>query len=155
MLQTAHIERNINSIRTEVLLQVFADRILVLVTQLGKVGNLIQATLPSTVHLPPQPIDKPSEGNPLLAPHPSIEVTSLLGSAPSAHEQQLHSLYASQIATLVWTAQQPELLNDMRRSVIVGVALKRQDPGVEDSQKRETETFLGVMDMTRELLQKK
>ena len=41
MLQTATLVRELEGIQTDVLLQAFADRILVLVTQLGKVGSLV------------------------------------------------------------------------------------------------------------------
>lgn len=42
MLQTAHINRIVSENQTDVVLQVFADRIIILVTQLGKVGNLVR-----------------------------------------------------------------------------------------------------------------
>ena len=45
MLQTANIAREIEGVQTDVLLQAFADRILVLVTQLGKVGSLVSFAL--------------------------------------------------------------------------------------------------------------
>ena len=45
MLQTANIGREIEGVQTDVLLQAFADRILVLVTQLGKVGSLVSFAL--------------------------------------------------------------------------------------------------------------
>ena len=41
MLATCQTAKDIDGVPTEVLIQVFADRILVLVTQLGKVGNLV------------------------------------------------------------------------------------------------------------------
>lgn len=41
MLQTANIAREIEGVQTDVLLQAFADRVLILVTQLGKVGSLV------------------------------------------------------------------------------------------------------------------
>lgn len=41
MLSSANIARELDGARTEVLLQAFADRILVLVTQMGKVGTLV------------------------------------------------------------------------------------------------------------------
>lgn len=42
MLPSAQISREIDGAQTEVLLQAFADRILVLVSQIGKVGNLVR-----------------------------------------------------------------------------------------------------------------
>ena len=42
MLTQKQSSKVINGIHTEVVLQPFADRILILVTQLGKVGNLVR-----------------------------------------------------------------------------------------------------------------
>jgi hypothetical protein len=41
MLTSRQISRNLNGIPTEVVIQAFADRILVLITQVGKVGTLV------------------------------------------------------------------------------------------------------------------
>lgn len=41
MLASTQMARELDGERTEVLLQAFSDRILVLVTQVGKVGNLV------------------------------------------------------------------------------------------------------------------
>ncbi len=40
-MASKQIAKDLNGINTEVVIQTFADRILVLVTQLGKVGNLV------------------------------------------------------------------------------------------------------------------
>ena len=42
MLTQKQSSQIINGVETEVVLQPFADRILILVTQLGKVGNLVR-----------------------------------------------------------------------------------------------------------------
>ena len=81
MLQTAICTRILEGVQTDILLQAFADRIVVLVTQLGKVGSLvcpcfricsnqfaltvsqIQATMPSTMPLLPPPLPDPSKPN--------------------------------------------------------------------------------------------
>lgn len=42
MLRASQIKGEIESVPTEVVLQAFADRILILVTQLGKVGTLVR-----------------------------------------------------------------------------------------------------------------
>lgn len=42
MLTQKQGSKVINNIKTEVVLQPFADRILILITQLGKVGNLVR-----------------------------------------------------------------------------------------------------------------
>lgn len=41
MLQSSTIARTLDGVQTDVLIQTFADRIIVLVTQLGKVGSLV------------------------------------------------------------------------------------------------------------------
>ena len=41
MIPSVQTIRELNGISTEVLIQTFADRILILITQLGKVGNLV------------------------------------------------------------------------------------------------------------------
>ena len=42
MLTQKQSSKVINGVKTEIVLQPFADRILVLITQLGKVGNLVR-----------------------------------------------------------------------------------------------------------------
>ncbi|KAJ7172401.1 hypothetical protein C8R46DRAFT_858106, partial [Mycena filopes] len=137
---------------TEIVLQTFADRILVLVTQLGKVGNLIQATIPETIPLFPA-VQDPAQPNVQALPEPpaAIQLTPLLGNAPSQHLQTLHSLYAAQIATIIWTTGSP--LEVSRKSVIVGIALRKSE-GQDDDGLTETErsVFTGVMSMVAELV---
>lgn len=41
MIPPRQLSRELDGIQTDILVQTFADRILVLVTQLGKVGNLV------------------------------------------------------------------------------------------------------------------
>ncbi|KII88402.1 hypothetical protein PLICRDRAFT_175996 [Plicaturopsis crispa FD-325 SS-3] len=155
MLPTSQTSRDLNGNHTDVVLQAFGDRILVLVTQMGKVGNLIQATIPPTVPLLPAPA--PDSGNPniqtLPPPPAAIQLTSLLGGGPTEHMQTLHSLYASQIATIVWTAESQGPLEVDRKAVVVGVALRKSEGdesgGLSES---ERDVFLGVMSMLNELL---
>ena len=42
MIQNATAVRELGGVQTDVLLQAFSDRIVVLVTQLGKVGSLVR-----------------------------------------------------------------------------------------------------------------
>ncbi|PPQ87984.1 hypothetical protein CVT25_001063 [Psilocybe cyanescens] len=146
--------RSLNGKLTQVFMQTFADRVLILVTQMGKVGNLIQATLPATAALIP-PVSDPNQPNKLILPEPSpaIQLTSLLGSSPSAHLQTLHSLYASQIATIVWTEEAQIGLESLRRSIVVGLALYPLQEG--DEGRGEREVFEGVMHMVYDLLRSK
>ena len=108
--------------------------------------------------LPPPPPD-PENPNviPLPAPPPSLQLTPLLGSAPSDRVQTLHSLYASQIATLVWTMEEASVLEADRRAVVVGIALAKT-PAPSDSSElspHDRAVFYGVMEMVRELLARK
>ncbi|KAH9484365.1 hypothetical protein JR316_0003846 [Psilocybe cubensis] len=143
--------RTLNGKHTQVFMQTFADRIVILVTQIGKVGNLIQATLPATAVLIPR-VPDPTQPNKLILPEssPAIQLTPLLGSAPSPHQQTLHSLYASQIATIVWTEEALLGLERLRRSVVVGLALCQRQG--EDDPQGEQEVFQGVMSMLYDLL---
>ncbi|KAI0707614.1 hypothetical protein C8Q76DRAFT_628244 [Earliella scabrosa] len=159
MLQTATLVRELEGKQTDVLLQAFADRILVLVTQLGKVGSLIQATIPSTMPLLPPPPPDPSEPNvvPLPIPPPSLQLTPLLGSAPSERIQTLHNLYASQIATIVWTMEEASVLEADRRAIVVGIALAKTTGPLNSSEltPHDRAVFYGVMEMVRELVGRK
>ena len=116
----------------------------------------IQASIPPTAPLLPASTSfsdsEQSEGaseldSSLPSPPPSIQLTPLLGSAPTEHIQTLHSLYASQAATLVWLSG--EARGEERKPVIVGIALRKEE--VWDEVK-ERKTFMGVMKMLKELL---
>ncbi|KDR81678.1 hypothetical protein GALMADRAFT_239794 [Galerina marginata CBS 339.88] len=146
--------RNLDGRQTQVFLQTFGDRVLVLVTQLGKVGNLIQATLPATAPLMSNTADSSQPNKHLLPePSPAVQLTSLLGSSPSAHLQTLHSLYASQIATIIWTEESKAGLEGLRRGVVVGLALHKLGENEEtQGGQRGREVFEGVMSMLYDLL---
>ncbi|KAG2111644.1 uncharacterized protein F5147DRAFT_633077 [Suillus discolor] len=135
MLSIHSTSVELEGVPTEIMVQGFADRILVLVTQLGKVGNLIQASIPSTTPLLSADLDEDST-NGLPAPPAAIQLTPLLGGASSEHLQTLHSLYAAQIATIIWVEEAKKMAVN-RRSVVVGIALHR------DADERNT--FHGVM----------
>ncbi|KAK2466857.1 hypothetical protein APHAL10511_001115 [Amanita phalloides] len=140
--------RELEGISTTVVVQSFADRVLVLVTQLGKVGNLIQASLPATTLVNP-----PSSPDVLPTPPAALQLTTLLGSAPSDHMRIVHSLYASQIATIVWLHQSASA-ETARRSVIVGLALKPlRFTDSSDIMDGERKTFHDVMEIVQQLLQ--
>jgi hypothetical protein len=66
----------------------------------------------------------------------------------------LYHLYASQIATIIWTVENQSLLEISRRSVVVGLALRAgksngTSMGLSES---ERSVFQGVMTMLYELL---
>ncbi|KAF7294870.1 hypothetical protein MIND_01024900 [Mycena indigotica] len=143
---TRQLTRQLEGVQTEVVIQRFVDRVLVLVTQLGKVGNLIQATIPETTPLAP-----PATADELPEPSPAIQLTPLLGQGPSQHMQTLHSLYAAQIATIIWTASSNPL-DVTRKSVVVGIALQRTSSDDENLTAHERNVFGGVMKMILELV---
>ncbi|KAF8844460.1 hypothetical protein BDN67DRAFT_962811 [Paxillus ammoniavirescens] len=155
MLNFLKTSVDVQGLSTEIIVQAFADRILVLVTQVGKVGNLIQASIPSTTPLRlDASFDRPNAAPELLpSPPAAIQLTPLFGSAPSEHMQTLHSLYAAQIATLVWLAEDEELLGGDRRSVVVGIALQKATSARgEDVNEEERNAYYGIMGALRMLL---
>jgi len=115
----------------------------------------IQASIPQTAPLlgQPSPDEEEPNASALPPPPPSIQLTPLLGSTPTDHLRTLYALYASQVATIVWTAEAGGLMDERRRSVIVGLALKKS--GEEEGQGlsiAERETFHQVMGMVRDLV---
>jgi proteasome assembly chaperone 3 len=100
--------------------------------------------------LPSEPSQNTSEPS-LPPPPPSIQLTPLFGQAPSEFAQTLYSLYASQVATLIWTAEAAGEADGGRRGIVVGVAL-RGSPENGDSRGHEQKVFLGVMTMIQEML---
>nr|KIR47406.1 hypothetical protein I312_03167 [Cryptococcus bacillisporus CA1280] len=138
-IQSYQLRLSVYEVETELLIQTFDDRILVIVTQNGKVGCLSNDH-PSNLHilsiLPPPP--------------PQASLAPLLGSPP---QQTLHELYVSQIATLVWWALQTS--GQARRHVVVGLALKQNGNGARDEDsgeeealvESERERYAGIMDM--------
>jgi proteasome assembly chaperone 3 len=153
--QTARL---VNGIHTEIIVQRFTDRILVLVTQLNKVGQLLQVSAP--VHrssLPPlltRNATMPElQGLNLPAIEPSLSLTPLMGRAPNDHAQLLHHLYATQIASIVFeaasgTGNEPWQGN----AVVVGIALKGAagDSDEMEISPDERKTFAEVMKMVLE-----
>ncbi|GAW01146.1 hypothetical protein LENED_002725 [Lentinula edodes] len=103
---------------TEISLQYYGDSTLILVTQVGKVGNLV--SLPATIPVTPSAPDTTEPNSPILPPPPiAIQLTPLFGSAPSDRIQTLHNLYASQIATIIWLAETENPLQVVRKNVVV------------------------------------
>ncbi|ORY33398.1 hypothetical protein BCR39DRAFT_519816 [Naematelia encephala] len=132
-IQSYQLCRLVRGDRTELVIQAFDDRILVVLTQNGKVGCLTQASIPALTPLPPPDSSSylsttttttTTSSNALIIlppPPPSILLTPLLGTAP---DPTLHDLYVGQIATLIWWTVQE--LSIPRRAVVVGLALSRK-----------------------------
>ncbi|BGP39067.1 hypothetical protein JCM10449v2_003005 [Rhodotorula kratochvilovae] len=164
-IPTAQRARRINGVQTDVLVQLYADRVLVLVTQLGRIGCMIQVTPPPSAlpSLPPPP-PRPSAPNgaqsilpSLPPPHPSTLLTPLFGVAPSPRLAALHDLYAAQVGAIVFRRYGAEE-GGGARPVVLGIGLRRAqeegeegegDAGVSEKEKR---TFKSVMEMVLECL---
>ncbi|CUA74951.1 hypothetical protein RSOLAG22IIIB_01585 [Rhizoctonia solani] len=142
--------RMINGVPTNLIVLSFGDRIVISITQLGKIGCLIQATIPSSVPLlpPPPPPALPS-------PPTAISLSPLVGHPPDSRSLTLFNLYASQAAAIAWS--KAGQLN--RRPVIVGLALKKTKASSvhmdEDEfaiSEEDRETFKEVMSMLMDCL---
>ncbi|KAG0147241.1 hypothetical protein CROQUDRAFT_656350 [Cronartium quercuum f. sp. fusiforme G11] len=156
--------RLIDGIRTDVLVQSFADRILILVTQLGKVGTLTQISMPMTS------IDEPYELSPavpslnlpsLPVPHTSLQISPLLSTPPS-DSKIIYEVYLNQIGMLVLTGFGPrpnpplppsQAFGRGSRQLVVGLALdfasKASKAGEGDSDKERIK-FGSIMEMVME-----
>ncbi|GAA5971798.1 hypothetical protein JCM11641_001517 [Rhodosporidiobolus odoratus] len=168
-IPTAQRARLINGVHTDVMLQNFADRIFVVVTQLGRIGCMIQIsppppTLPSALPLAAAPSENPSILSSLPLPHPSTLLTPLFGVPPSPHISSLHDLYASQIGAIVFQRFSAASAADAgagmltlgAKPVVLGIALRRSSSAEEDDEGGVTEeergTFAEVMEMVLECL---
>ncbi|GAA5892018.1 hypothetical protein JCM5296_004664 [Sporobolomyces johnsonii] len=160
-IPTAQRVRIVNRIHTDVLVQSFADRILVLVTQLGRIGCFIQVsppppTLPSSLPLPPATIASsllPS----LPPPHPSTLLTPLFGVPPTPHVSALHDLYASQIGAIIFRKFALEAAGAGAKPVVLGIGLKLSPAGTDEDDdggvsEDERGTFREIMEMVLECI---
>ncbi|GAA5937431.1 uncharacterized protein JCM15063_002904 [Sporobolomyces koalae] len=160
---TAQRVRMIQSIKTDLLIQSFNGRILVVLTQLGKIGCLIQIhPPPSTLPAPlPLPSRMATSDTPSLPPaHPSVTLSPLFGVPPSPHIQALHDLYATHIGSILFDKMTRDTHGMQVKPVILGIGLKRSQGAEEvetDQESRitddERETFMQVMDMVKECIQ--
>ncbi|GAA5918509.1 hypothetical protein JCM6882_001360 [Rhodosporidiobolus microsporus] len=175
VIPTAQRARIVNGVHTDVLVQSFADRILVVVTQLGRIGCMIQVSPPPPTL--PSPVPPPPSSNSLLAslppPHPSTVLSPLFGVPPSPHISSLHDLYASQIGAIVFSRSGGgggpgggledlggmPVLAGAAKPVVLGIALKIKPPaegeegdGEGGVTEEERQTFGEVMEMILECL---
>ncbi|KAK4056583.1 hypothetical protein OIO90_002431 [Microbotryomycetes sp. JL221] len=128
VVRSAKLARAIDGQHTEVVVQEFVDRLMVIVTQLGRIGSLIQVNPPPPGL--PTPIANTSRSlfPQLPPPHPSSTTSLVFGVAPNPKAELLHELYASQIGAIVFTSSSPD--DDMvgvagvSKPVLVGIALK-------------------------------
>ncbi|CDZ98498.1 Uncharacterized conserved protein [Phaffia rhodozyma] len=146
----------IQGLATEIVVEAFMDRVLILVTQLGKIGSLTQASLPSTVSLPPTGLSTPTGLLPALPqPHPATTLLPLMGTAPTADLQPVYEMYVSQLAAIVWDDEQRDNGpggGGGKRPVVVGLGFKPSSLSGSDRPdwERERERFGKVMELVKE-----
>ncbi|GAO49393.1 hypothetical protein SAICODRAFT_68448 [Saitoella complicata NRRL Y-17804] len=142
-VQTRQAARFIDGKHTECLVYGFADRIMVLVTDSGKIGQMLSVSLETSSLVPPPPLG--AEHLDLLPPS-HITPKYMLG-ASNTPRGELGQLYAVHIASLV-ASQNP----DEARTVIVGLALSTNVRGYdyEDTEimgAKERSRFLDVLEL--------
>ncbi|KAL8277953.1 hypothetical protein RQP46_009585 [Phenoliferia psychrophenolica] len=149
-IPTAQRARVVGGLHTEVLVQAYADRIFVLVTQLGRIGCLIQVNPPPPTIPAPLPSLSHSLFPHLPPPHPSTTLTPLFGVPPNQHAAVLHELYAMQVGAIVFAPRDAGEEGFARsRPVLLGIALKGGKEG-EGVSEQERSTFGEVMEMVME-----
>ncbi|RFU32226.1 hypothetical protein B7463_g4132, partial [Scytalidium lignicola] len=126
----------VNGIRTDVSSLYFSDKILITISQGGRLAQWIQVPLSSA---PPTSFDTalpPSQGDMLPLNH--LTPKTLLGGGGEEREIIGH-LYASQIASSIATRNPGEI-----RTVLVGLGLEKVD--------RERETFFDLMELVQKII---
>ncbi|GAA5832016.1 hypothetical protein JCM3766R1_003687 [Sporobolomyces carnicolor] len=156
---TAQRARSIHSIQTDLLIQSFNDRIVVILTQLGRIGCLIQIQPPPSTLPPslPRPLSDTSSSS-LPPPHPSLVLSPLFGVPSSPRVSALHDLYASQIASILFEKMSADTQGIEVKPVVFGIGLKRDADRDDDAEElgiseKERETFMQVMSMVKECIQ--
>ncbi|KAH9460118.1 hypothetical protein PSHT_06152 [Puccinia striiformis] len=153
--------RIIDSVHTEVIAQGYSDRVLVLVTQTGKIGSLTQVTVPLASFEQGFEVASGSEDGLLPAlpvPFTSLQLTPLLSSTPP-DLKPLYDVYLNQVAMLVFTGFTPDIPSHLRtcnpdriaKPVIIGLALARL-PNTTDQDVTDLERarFCAIMSMVME-----
>ncbi|KAJ3189449.1 Proteasome assembly chaperone 3 [Gaertneriomyces sp. JEL0708] len=125
-------EGDSSTIQTDVVYTDFADRMFLTITQFGKIGSLLEATVdtPTTALYMSQ--NTVSSANTNAAP--SISVRTLLG----PRDEPLAHVYASHILSKIRAARPNET-----RPLLLGLALKRAS--VEEVDENDTQVLAGVM----------
>jgi hypothetical protein len=74
-----------------------------------------------------------------------------MGTSPSANHKTILEIYASQIATLVWSSSPAH-----RSPVVVGLGMRKQPPSTEEDntaiEEDSRDMFFEIMDMVKEAL---
>ncbi|KAK4055702.1 hypothetical protein OIV83_000248 [Microbotryomycetes sp. JL201] len=156
-VRTAQRARVIDGNHTEVIVQAFVDRVLVVITQLGRIGCMLQVNpplpgLPTPIHSSRQSLFPQ-----LPPPHPSSTTLSLFGIAPSQKAELLHELYATQIGAIIFATSAPDddmvAVAGLSKPVVVAIALKPSGTDEYDESRvteQEREVFGQVMNMVNQ-----
>lgn len=163
VLPVQTLSASILQVPSTVIVQLFADRVFVTVTQLNKFGCLYQAstsTDPSTNPMPDDSASADPDAFYLPPPLPSTSITKLVGTEPSPAHAALYELYVSQIASILRHCSPTE-----SRPLIVSLALQptkrpalgkdahSDDDDDEDGllmHSNERERFLGIMQLVHQ-----
>lgn len=161
VLPVQTLTASILDVQSTVIVQLFADRVFVTVTQLNKFGCLYQAstsTNPSvqSVRDEDEGLQEPQTSG-LPPPLPSTSISKLVGTEPSPAHAALYELYVSQIASIVKHCSPTD-----PRPLVVSLALQPakqraptedQDEDEEDGllmDASERERFLGIMNLVQQ-----
>lgn len=160
------LSASILDVQSTVIVQLFADRIFITVTQLNKFGCLYQASTSSTPSAQSFTDDDGDSERPvesqtmkLPPPLPSTSISKLVGTEPSPAHAALYELYVSQIASIVKHCSPTDPI-----SLVVSLALKpakKPRPNTEGSEDDnepddllmdtdERERFLGIMSLVQQ-----
>ncbi|KAF9155774.1 hypothetical protein DFQ26_009633 [Actinomortierella ambigua] len=149
-LQNKQAAALVNGKHTEVLVTAFSDKILILVSQYGKVGSLLHTTVdnpqemqrPQTTYSPYDPAysEERDGSNLRLA---TTNTTFLLGAGSSTSKKaQLYQVYTSHVAQMI-VHQNPQ----ETRSIVFSLALDvpepvdTQDAGAYEAQRQKDKTL--------------
>lgn len=164
VLPVQTLSASILGVQSTVIVQLFADRVFVIVTQLNKFGCLYQASTSTnpSVHsgLDGDDTTEPIEpqASDLPPPLPSTSISKLVGTEPSPAHAALYELYVSQIASIIKHCSPSD-----PRPLVVSLALqpaKQRAPSddLEDEDDEdgllmdtgERERFLGIMSLVQQ-----
>ena len=107
----------------------------------------IEVSVPQNASL--RDVEVQNDGSVLIESSPSIQQKQLFGTAPSPGEAVLYALYASDIATILWTTLEGM---GLRRNVVVGVALKPRASDGAQELSMEKSIYKGIINMIIKLL---
>ncbi|EAA31960.1 hypothetical protein GE21DRAFT_7381 [Neurospora crassa] len=126
----------VNGVETEVSSMNFSDKIMVTISQGGRLAQWVQVQLaaPSSAS-----VDMALPGAGSLLPSEHLTATTLLGGG-NAERETMGQLYASQIASLL-TLRNP----NEQRSLLLGLGLEKVDTTTSDS-------FYDVVELVQQVL---